>query len=120
MTNQLPIIETCDECGACCMEQESPPGYAMLLNSPDMMENAELFEEDVARLRSLPDEAIAELRSYIQQLLDGVKRPDRACIWLDRSTMRCRYHEYRPMICRDFEVGSDDCIGWRKAYGIVQ
>lgn len=100
------------------MEQESPPGYAMLLSSPKMMENPDLFEEDVKRLRSLPPSALEELQEYLRQIRDGVARSTQACIWLDQSTMRCRYHEYRPMIRREFVIGSDECHGWRVAYGI--
>ena len=120
MINELPIIDSCDNCSACCMEQESPPGYAMLLSSTEMREKADLLEEDVQRLRSLPPAALEELHEYLRQLLAGVTRSTRACIWLDQTTMRCRHHEHRPMICREFEVGSDECRGWRIAYGIDQ
>ena len=30
----LPIIESCDGCGSCCLEQESPPLYHMILHDP--------------------------------------------------------------------------------------
>lgn len=102
------------------MEQRSPPGYAMLLSSKEMMESADLFDEDVVRLKNLPHEAMAELRSYLERLLAGEWPEDPACIWLNRETMKCRYHEHRPMICRDFEVGSGDCLGWREQYNIHQ
>lgn len=100
------------------MEQESPPGYVMLLSSPEMMENADLLAEDVQRLRSLPAEALEELQEYLRQLRAGVQRSTQVCLWLDETTMRCRYHEHRPLICREFEVGSDECRGWRKTYDI--
>ena len=86
----------------------------------EMMENAELFAEDVQRIRSLPPAALTALRDHLQRVLDGVERPDSACIWLDRNTMRCRYHDHRPMICRDFEIASDGCRDWRKQYEIDQ
>jgi len=97
------------------MEQQSPPGYAMLLGSEEMI-NADLFSEDANRIQSLPDHAIAELRDYVKQLLVGNERDDHACIWLDQEAMRCRYHEFRPSICREFEIGSDDCRSWREKY----
>lgn len=98
------------------MEQESPPGYAMLLSSPEMMEKADLFADDVKRLKSLPPAALLELQHYIDDLLNDVQRKTRACIWLDQSTAKCRYYEHRPMICREFELGSDECRAVRSAY----
>lgn len=32
------------------------------------------------------------------------------CVALDRATMRCTIYEYRPWICRQFEMGSDECV----------
>ncbi len=90
----------------------------MFLSSPEMMEDADLLEEDVQRLRTMPEEALDELKAYLQQLLAGVRRESQVCIWLDQSTMRCRYQEHRPLICREFEVGTDECRGWRNQYSI--
>lgn len=101
------------------MEQQSPPSYAMLLSSPEMMEDdAEMFADDVQRLKQMPEELRQELRDYISTLLSGHQRDDQACIWLERDTMQCRYHEHRPSICREFEMGSEDCRGWRTQYKI--
>jgi len=115
---QLPVIDSCADCGACCMEQQSPPGYVMLLSSEQMM-NADVFSDDAERIQNLPEVAIAEIKNYMEQLLAGNEREDEACIWLDVETMRCRYHEFRPSICRDFKIGSDDCHSWRQKYGIT-
>lgn len=90
----------------------------MQLSSQEMMDNADLFAEDVERVKALPPEAISELRDYLKNLLAGNKPEDPACIWLKKQTMRCRYHEHRPMICRDFEVGSEDCLAWRHQYNV--
>ncbi len=90
----------------------------MLLSSQELMNNAELFAEDVERLHQLPPEALMELRAYISQILSGQVRDDPACIWLDRETSRCRYYEHRPMICRDFQIGSEECLAWRSQYNI--
>ena len=76
--------------------------------------------DDVQRLRSLPAAALEELHEYIRQVRNGLVRSARACIRLDRSTMGCRYYEYRPMICRDLEIGSDNYVGWREVYQIGQ
>ncbi len=32
------------------------------------------------------------------------------CAALDRSTMLCSIYEKRPLICREFAMGGDDCI----------
>lgn len=31
------------------------------------------------------------------------------CIALDRLTMRCTIYSRRPVVCRDYEEGGDDC-----------
>jgi uncharacterized protein len=35
---------------------------------------------------------------------------DGLCAALDRTTFRCRIYAHRPTICRDFDMGGDDCI----------
>jgi len=32
------------------------------------------------------------------------------CAALDRNTLLCRIYEKRPLVCRDFETGSAECI----------
>jgi uncharacterized protein len=32
------------------------------------------------------------------------------CAALDRNTMQCTIYEKRPLVCRDFEMGSYECI----------
>lgn len=36
------------------------------------------------------------------------------CAALDRDSMRCTIYEQRPMICREFALGSADCLEERK------
>ena len=38
------------------------------------------------------------------------------CSALDRNTMKCMIYDKRPLICREFEMGADDCIEARTAY----
>ena len=38
------------------------------------------------------------------------------CAALDRDTMRCRIYARRPAVCRDFAMGSGDCIAERRAF----
>jgi Fe-S-cluster containining protein len=32
------------------------------------------------------------------------------CVALDRKTMRCSIYEKRPWLCREFEMGGDECL----------
>jgi Fe-S-cluster containining protein len=37
------------------------------------------------------------------------------CAALDRDTLSCTIYEKRPQICRDFEMGGDECLSERAA-----
>jgi uncharacterized protein len=37
------------------------------------------------------------------------------CAALDRNTMLCSIYEQRPLICREFEMGADECLAERAA-----
>ena len=37
------------------------------------------------------------------------------CAALDRDTMLCTIYEKRPLICREFAMGSDECKAERQA-----
>lgn len=41
---------------------------------------------------------------------------DKPCVWLDPKTMRCRWYDHRPQVCRNLEIGSEGCIVWRAEY----
>ena len=56
---KLPIVPppaNCDDCGACCMEQTSPPGYAWLLARSSGQSAWRPDPADVARVGALPEE----------------------------------------------------------------
>lgn len=113
------FIDSCDNCGACCRGQESPPGYLLLLHfEPDL---DRLDDPDVVRLREMPGEARREIEDYIERLRRG-EMPYHAiwpaCLWYDPNRRSCRWHEWRPEICRDFAVGSQECREWRQEYRI--
>jgi Fe-S-cluster containining protein len=66
---------------------------------------------------AMPSELRDELRQYIaayQKPADG--ELDGPCCWFDMETRRCRHHEYRPAVCRDFRIGSRGCHQWRRHY----
>lgn len=115
MTLALPIIESCNGCGACCREQESPPGYVLfLLGEGDGWPD----EADAERFNSLPPEALQSLKDHHARIMSGERRPNQACIWFEPATKGCRFYEHRPQICRELEVGSEGCRNWRKEYNV--
>lgn len=32
------------------------------------------------------------------------------CVAVDRDTMKCTIYERRPGVCRDYQVGDNDCV----------
>jgi len=118
MGMKLPIIESCDGCGACCMEQESPPGYISFLSYPEFAEEED-YTGDAERFKNLPPHLLDELKEYHARLLSNSPPPgDQPCIWLDLETRKCKHYEHRPSICRDMEMGGDACRAWRKDAGM--
>lgn len=74
-------------------------------------------------LKSQPDEPYwttlpAPLKEELQRYIANYNPPpagelDGPCVWLDMNTRRCKHHEHRPRVCRDFSVGSKGCLEWR-------
>ena len=44
-----------------------------------------------------------------------VQLDDGWCAALDRNTLKCSIYALRPQVCRDFEMGSYECIVERSA-----
>ena len=100
MDHPLPIV-SCDDCGACCSAVGHPHFYR---NSND-----ELWEQ-------LPEHLKKEVNEYIDNLTDiDLGQP---CFWLDPETKQCKHYEYRPQVCRDFELDSYHCHRLRRSLGI--
>ncbi|MDA1229918.1 MAG: YkgJ family cysteine cluster protein [Planctomycetota bacterium] len=113
----LPVIQSCDGCGACCREQESPPMYLLILSG---VFDDDDFRDDTIRARALPDNLKQELLAYGAHIRAGKPHPrDGVCLWFDESTRGCRHYEHRPSICRKFEMGSEACHSWRDKYDVV-
>ena len=111
---ELPVIKSCEGCGACCMEQSSPPGYAVLQSLGGSWPEAEDWE----RFKRLPTKARVILKKYIDRVMSNSPPGDeQPCCWLDLETKQCRFYEHRPQICRDFEMGSEACRAWREDGG---
>ncbi len=66
---------------------------------------------DQQRLLAAP----AEARSTYLHSQGAINCP---CAWLDKAEGRCRYYEFRPDICRTFEVGGKWCLQHRQLHQI--
>ena len=95
------MIDFCNKCGVCCNHLEIPPFYG-----PD----------DPSFIR-LPQRLKDEIDEYIYSPL--YKGEDIPCIWLDRSSGKCKNYEHRPNICKNFLVGSESCRGMRIDVGLT-
>lgn len=114
---QLPIVDSCEGCGACCLEQATPPGYVAYLTGILSLDDG---SEDAARIQGLPADLRAELDLYIDRASrTGSLGETEPCLWFDSSTRQCKHYDLRPSICREFETDSDFCHSWRRQYGIT-
>lgn len=86
---QLPLIQSCDSCGACCIRTPVPP-----------------FQPGEEESLNVPAEWLKPVQERIaaDQQFDLI-----ACVWLDPESRRCRHYDFRPQACRDFEINSDLC-----------
>lgn len=110
VTSALPVIESCDGCGVCCLVVTHPPYYSVF---------QEFGEEAWERLkRERRDLAIGIAVDYRRRHDAGEPLSGTPCLWYDPATRRCRHYEYRPLACREFEVGSEDCLDARRRAGI--
>ena len=88
---QLPAEPqvTCSTCAACCCQLE-----VMLITDTGVPER--FIDTD-------------DWGGEVMRRLD-----DGWCAALDRDTMMCTIYERRPLICREFEAGAEDCLNERK------
>ena len=110
MPNLLPVIESCDGCGACCLVVTSPPFRRVF---------DEGGEEAWERLRwDRPDLRAAVLAADRARRANGDPSFGTPCLWYDAESRRCRHHDLRPSACRAFEIGAGDCRDARRRAGI--
>ena len=91
---ELPVIDTCDDCGACCMDNGLPP-----------------FKD--GELELLPEDIQGEVALYNA----AGRQRGMPCVWLD-CNMKCSKYKHRPKVCRDYEVGCHSCRTVRYQFGI--
>ncbi len=107
----LDVIESCDGCGACCEVVTQPPFYSVFHDTG---------EDAWERLKAdRPDLVAALVADDRARRASGGPFFGTPCIWFDAATRRCRHYEYRPLACREFEVGEQDCRDARRRAGVI-
>jgi uncharacterized protein len=107
----LPVIESCDGCGACCLVVTRPPFYFVF---------EDFGEAAWERLQRERPDLIADLDAdYRARRAEGGPFYGTPCVWYDALSHRCRHYEYRPLACHEFEIGGDDCRDARRRAGIA-
>ncbi len=86
-------VTSCDNCGACCLGMDIP-----------------LFS--LEEFQQLPEELAQEIDEAIDA---GLSDLGNSCLWFDQATKTCKHYEHRPEVCREFGVGSEDCMRRRRA-----
>lgn len=106
---RLTILEpqSCDGCGLCCEGIGSP----VLLY---VTRGAEAGPHPF-RPSGLPQELIDEIDGQFLGLHRG-QEPQERCLWFDPEARHCRHYEWRPQLCRDYELGGDACLGLRREH----
>ena len=106
----LPVVSTCEGCGACCRVVTSPPFRR---------DFSAAGEEAWERLKwdrpGLLAEILADERA---RRANGGPSYGTPCLWFDAGTGRCRHYDDRPRACRVFEVGGADCRDSRRRAGV--
>ena len=110
-TRPLPVIGSCDGCGACCLVVTSPPFYRIFDGGGE--DAWERLGWDRPDLRA---EILAAERGRGESGAPSYGTP---CLWYDPTTAACRHYEFRPRACRAFALGGGDCRDARRRAGVV-
>lgn len=106
---ELPVVTNCEGCGVCCTSMRTPPHMVFYVNE-EYEPIGEDCQDDYNRLMAAPEEA----RQVRLAKMMGDAPDESPCSWLDPETKQCRWYEFRPDICRDFDVGGESCLSARK------
>ncbi|MEI8195918.1 MAG: YkgJ family cysteine cluster protein [Phycisphaerae bacterium] len=87
----LPVL-SCAGCALCCREQTEPPYLPT--------------ELDV-----LPRELRRQIEQHRPEPDANGKMPS-GCYWLGADG-KCLHYDERPLVCREFEMGGEDCVTLR-------
>jgi len=101
----------CDGCSACCATVGHPPFLLELDSGVPLPIGGADSDSDYDRLLAAPPEALA---AYLASH-GTINSP---CAWLNMIDHRCRYYDFRPDVCRSFEIGGKWCSQFRELYQI--
>ena len=109
ITVHLDVLQpaSCVACGLCCEGNGSP--VTLYASRP------EWHSQHPYRPPGLPEELIREIDEHFGGLFRGQEPPER-CLWFDVEARRCRHYEWRPQVCRDYELGGFACLASRSAW----
>jgi Fe-S-cluster containining protein len=108
---KLPVIASCEGCGACCLVVSRPP-FRRVFDG----EGEEVWERLKWERPDLRAEVLADDRA---RAAAGGPFYGTPCLWYDPKTARCRHYDWRPRACREFAVGGVDCIDARRRAGFA-
>ena len=105
-TATLPTVSDCEGCGVCCLHM----GYPTYIRESDTGPGEPAWQDLPANLKQ---ELLRDIERYEPPAAGQLDGP---CTWFDQQTRRCKHHQHRPQVCRDFQVGSRNCLDWRRHY----
>lgn len=108
----LDAADPCKGCGACCRHMVMPPFV------PDFADPRLRNDEFDAFRASWPDLADELEAEYARKMGEDDWPEEAPCFWYDAAARRCKHHDARPQICRDFGPGSEECGEAREREGI--
>ncbi|MDB4645213.1 YkgJ family cysteine cluster protein [Rubripirellula sp.] len=109
----LPTISDCDSCGICCLHM----GYPSYVTGASFRSSTTGAPSGERAWLEMPETLKQELLNYIHNYTSPVDGGlDGPCVWYDAETRRCKNHEHRPEVCRNFAVGGKGCLEWRRHY----
>ena len=94
----LPVLDSCEGCGACCRVVTLPP-FRRVFNEAGEEAWERLRWDRPGPPRSGSSRPSGPARSAAS------RRFGSPCLWYDAATRRCRHHELRPRACREFAIG---------------
>jgi len=103
---EAPVLN-CDDCGACCQHIVMPPFAADIYGDAPNPEWTALIRDHPALAAELQAEHLRKDR-------ENELHRQAPCFWYDAKSKRCKHHDARPQICRDFAVGGEDCLAARR------
>ena len=98
---------SCAGCGLCCQGIGSP---VLLYQSRPAWEDNHPY-----RPEGLPAHLIEEIDRHFAGLFRG-QEPQGRCLWYDPETQSCKHYEWRPEVCRDYELAGPECLSLRQPF----